>query len=345
MRIFCLDFHIGPVSDFKRILAEIRPDTEFVIWNLSFHTWVLGESPANVDVIRGAQDWFTFDSNMIQRFQERYDSFLSGFDAFFVAHAFSMLMVYEKYNKPVYCWNTCRYDLPFNFIHKNPSMLEPYNACIRRLHESGHLRGFANNLGDQAYFRLGTGVMLPLLPSLGEYAGIVHSPTTNRFLWYSDRPMPLMIPNYLAPKQRGFTWKSLGAYRGIIHIPYEISTMSLFEHYASGIPIFVPSKSFLKQMWVSGVPWQSMCAYWGSSAPACFSECQQMDFWIDRADFYNPEWMSYVYTFNSFHHLQQLLRTFQDPWYSDRMAFIQTRRNRILEGWKTCLRGVGELAQ
>lgn len=337
MRIFCLDLHIGPVRDFKTIVQSVRPDIEIVVWNLSGHMWVFGETTSSVDIISNATDWFDFDETLIQKFQDRYDSFLSEFDAFFVAHAFSTLMVYEKYNKPIYCWNTCRYDLPFNFVHKNPAMLDPYHQCIRRLHTAGLLRGFANNLADQEYIRLGTGVTLPLLPTLGDYTGIVHRPTVNKFLWYSDQPAPFMLPNLLALKQQGYSWSSLGSYRGIIHIPYEISTMSIAEHYTAGIPIFVPSKAFLKQLWVNGAPWQSMSAYWGKSAPRYFDGCHTMNFWIDRADFYNNEWMPYVYTFNSYSQLTTMLQTFRDETREKRLDWLKTRRVRVLNAWKECL--------
>ena len=42
---------------------------------------------------------------------------------------------------------------------------------------------------------------------------------------------------------RNRSWEHLYSYRGIIHIPYNISTMSIFEQKAAGIPLFFPNKS------------------------------------------------------------------------------------------------------
>ncbi|MCJ7767674.1 hypothetical protein MUP79_04735, partial [Candidatus Bathyarchaeota archaeon] len=36
--------------------------------------------------------------------------------------------------------------------------------------------------------------------------------------------------------------------KGIIHMPYECSTMSIFEQYSANVPLFFPSKSFLKEL-------------------------------------------------------------------------------------------------
>ena len=48
-----------------------------------------------------------------------------------------------------------------------------------------------------------------------------------------------------AALERGYKWQEVADYKGVIHIPYNASTMSLFEQYASNIPLFFPTLEFL----------------------------------------------------------------------------------------------------
>ena len=41
------------------------------------------------------------------------------------------------------------------------------------------------------------------------------------------------------------TYRHLAKYRGIIHVPYQISVMSIFEQYRMNIPMFFPSPELL----------------------------------------------------------------------------------------------------
>lgn len=339
MRFFNLDVHISVIADFRDILREVRPDLEIVDWSLSGHTWVFQKQPAQPDVIHQGS-WMQLRPDRIAAFQRRYDDFLGTFDGFLVGHVMPFAMLFEKYGKPIYAWNTCRYDLPFCFT-KDRSQLDAYHACLRRMHASGQLIAFASNKADQEYLRLGSGITLPCLPSLCRYTGMKHDAQKDTFFWYSGTS--------LAPASRLFTlrgapfaWSDLQRYRGIVHVPYESSTMSLCEHYTAGIPLFVPSPSLAAAWWRAGISsFQSMAAYWGGQAPAAFNPCQRPEFWIERADFYDPDNMRYVYCFDSVEHLVHLLESFDDPHREARLAWIAQRNQRVLGTWRRVLGAPG----
>ena len=148
-------------------------------------------------------------------------------------------MIYESYDKPVFAWNTCRYDLPFCWS-SNDEMMGFYNETIRRMLSNGQLNLVANNKADQDYFELGVGTKINLVPSLCSYTNASHVPKSDFFYWYSlDVDPPC---NALLKKRSGaFTWDELSSYKAVIHVPYEISTMSLYEQYTAGIPLIVPT--------------------------------------------------------------------------------------------------------
>jgi hypothetical protein len=118
------------------------------------------------------------------------------------------------------------------------------------------------------------------------------------------------LPNHplVTPKKDigVFDWSLLGQFKGIIHFPYEISTMSMFEHFSGGLPMFFPSKEYLKANPVL----QTLAAYW-SPLPSDMKEVENLADWIDRADFYTVFKSPNVRYFDSIPHLFSLLETFQ----------------------------------
>ena len=117
MKYFNLDLHISVIADIKNVIHSINPSIEIVNWSLSGHTWVFNK---RIDAIKYINEhtWKYLNLHMIKEFQNHYDSFLSQFDGFIVAHPNSFVLLYEKYNKPIIMVNSCRYDMPFCFNKK-----------------------------------------------------------------------------------------------------------------------------------------------------------------------------------------------------------------------------------
>jgi hypothetical protein len=174
------------------------------------------------------------------------------------------------------------------------------------------------------------------IPSLCLYTGMnwSRSPTTPSFLLYSNESA---IPTHPLITKRSslgrFQWDTLMKFRGIIHIPYEASTMSIFEHISSKIPMFFPTKRFLKEMWTSGAA-NCQCDYWRviekGETPAYLAETRSFDFWIERADYYALE--GYYY-FDSIPQLFEMISDFNDPLYELRSSFVDNRKSSVYSGW------------
>lgn len=328
MKLFALDLHISVIADIKDILK----DHEITEWSLSGHNWVFGRQPANPDVINRS-NWKELTPDRIRAFQDRYDSFLSQFDGFIVGYATSYCMLYEKYDKPIFGVTACRYDIPF-CVTKDKETREQYHTCLQRMLEKKQLHIVANNKADQEYFRLGTGFTIPILPSLCRYTGMKHNPVHPTFMWYSDA---VDMPKHplITARPEVFEWSDLCTYRGIIHLPYEVSTMSMYEQYQAGIPMFLPSKILLKMLWKTGSRWQSTSPYWDGQEPPELEPTRSMQFWIDRADFYDSDNMRGIYFYETFYDLFKMLQNFTDPLRSERLAWIAERETKTVEAWNT----------
>ena len=298
MKAFCMDVHISIIEDFKKNCPEI----EVTDWCLSGHAWVLKrqqDCPLHIN----ASTWTSFNPAMIEAFRKQYDGFLRTFDIFIVGYASCFAMIYEPYGKPVLMLNAVRYDVPFCWTN-DMVMLNAYHDCIHRLHNKNLLYILSNNRADQLYLQLGCGLKSQFLPSLCLYTGIRYAPKRDTFLVYSGKtpPHPLITQK---PNQ-SFEWSDLGTFRGMIYMPYEISTMSMFEHFSAGLPMFVPSKAF----WKTNPAIQSMSSYWGNRAPKRFDSLQDLNVWIDNSDVYTTFSSPNTHLFDSFEHLFTLLESF-----------------------------------
>ena len=325
MKAFCMDVHISIIEDFKKTC----PTVEVTDWCLSGHAWVLNR-PQDTPEYINAMTWRGLTPSRIRSFQLQYDTFLRTFDFFVVGYASCFAMIYEPYGKPIIMINAVRYDVPFCWSHDH-RMLDTYNACLRRLNSDKRLWIVSNNKADQLYLQLGCGLSSHFIPSLCLYTGIRYAPTRDTFLVYSGSTPshPLVTQKSTTP----FAWSDLGTFRGIIHIPYEISTMSMFEHFSAGLPLFVPSKAF----WRSTPAIQSMSAYWGDRAPERFAPLRSPADWIELSDVYTTFTSPNTHLFDSFDHLFHLLETFS---YVDTTDMLARHAETIQSKWKSIIQDV-----
>lgn len=316
MKLFNMDVHISVIADFKHLF----PEFEITEWCMSGHAWVFGKKAISPKYINSST-WRDLDETMIANFQREYDSFLRTFDGFICGHPNGFIPIFEKYGKPIIMINSCRYDLPFCWSNNN-RMLQAYKDCLRRLQTKGLLFPVSNNKADQEYTRLGCGIQTMHIPSLCAYTGITYKPTRTTFLgWGSFPPNPLITPK--SALGRPYKWSDISHFKGVIVIPYEISTMSMFEFFSGGMPLFFPSKHMIKDI-------QSVSAYWGRHLPNELASFSDKTKWLDLADFYQVFLSPNVYIYDSFEHLIQLLRTF--VWKDDRDVLERYKRN-IRASW------------
>jgi hypothetical protein len=121
-------------------------------------------------------------------------------------------------------------------------------------------------------------------------------------------------------------------FKGIIHIPYEASTMSIFEQISSCIPLFFPTKEFLYKLWNSEEQ-HSGVNYW-INPPEYLHPTSDYKFWIEKADYYSIDG---AYYFNSFEELFNMIESFDDIFYKKRLEFIKQRKQNVLEAYRNIL--------
>jgi hypothetical protein len=309
--------------------------------------WVFNKPTSNVDIIN--QDtWKNINDELIEKFYIKYYDFLSQFDGFVVTHTPVFCLLYEKFNKPIILINSCRYEQPFSWTN-NVYMWNQLNLRLWNMYEKKQLIVVSNNKADKEYLKLGTAIDSILIPSLCLYTKLKYNPKNDICVIYNNNNINIPENNKLKHKtsvlKNNYSWENLYSFKGIVHMPYEISTMSLFEQYSANIPLFFPSKNLLKNLIIyKNYYFQSrynkihnLNNKYHPNLINALDDMSWINFWIDNADYYDNN-MKYIIYFNSFDELNYLINTLDFNKISNDMKEHNTERiNDSFEKWKNII--------
>lgn len=328
LKLFNLDLHISVIEDIKDICKRLFSDkVEITNWSISEHNWVFDKPTPPIETIT-AKNWKTFSHQHIQAFHQAYDDWMSTFDGFVVTHTPVFAMLFEKYKKPILIVNTCRFDQPFCWF-KNSLMEQALVETLHRLTSSGQATIISNNYADQWYLQRKTNLPSNVLPSLCLYTKSRHDPTKDTFVYYGDKTLKPDVKLLEDRPSKGYSWQDLFSYRGIIHSPYEMSTMSIFEQYWAGVPLWFPTKEFYKDCICEAK--MEFASPYDLGEDELISE-PELDQWLALADFYR---LPYIHYYGSYEDLEHQLVTYEDTTNEEGLIFLEQTINHVLSHWRT----------
>jgi hypothetical protein len=324
--VFNLDLHVGVIADVRTQL-EAR-GLSLADWTLSESSWVAGREREPVAIVN-ERTVYSFGPRLAGRFRRVYGSYLRSFRGFVAIYPPAFELLYEGLGRPVLAIAATRYEWPFT--HHGPSW-DWLDDSLRRGVDEGWLTLAANNLADRDYLASYTGLEPVHVPSACTYTGLTYTGGQPETL-ISTRPelaeeIAAQVDNRALPMHfaltQGYSRADLYDRRALVFIPYNVSIMALSEHYTACVPIYVPDRAFLKQLMKEHpnevLSSLSFCQVTGRPpAPRPgrpdlndVRDPQVVDWYLDRADFYDTEWMPHIRRFESWSHLAHLLDT-DDP--------------------------------
>ncbi len=277
-RALAVDMHMVPM-DAQAILAAFNVHVDFyftsdvadLLMN-AYHTRFF-EFEHTRDIL--GRDWSQpLSAELVAHVRAaRYKFVITG-------HTLYTTLVFAQLGLPMLHINSTRYA---NAFGTHPVAADHIHRAVTDLLRSGRLTIFHNNRVDEAYFnwyfpwfrRASPGRCLHV-PSLCEYGPRLRLRTPEgrrRYMFWDPRNQTLDgASTYLSG-----LWRSLkallgdridrthevkggrphipdgfqDAYAAIIHVPYNASTMSMFEQSRAGIPTWVPSQRLLEMLWNS----------------------------------------------------------------------------------------------
>ena len=328
--LFGMDHHHAVLWDIKQTLRPLGIYLDF-IWLCDgrppVNEAIPGEAPpfkSSLDIYRSPVDK-VLDSEFKERLKANYKGIMT-------SHSLVTAFRLREVELPQIHINSTRFGNDWISDSQKHSLL--VNA-LQEMLRTNKLRVIHNNKGDLLYFHQ----FFPytnhdecVIPSICENAMRKRFHTVNpmKFLIWDTRQVLLQQTKSPFMKELYFTCKEvseasfdsqavllaeaktylpegyLDHYTAVIHIPYNISTMSIFQQVTANIPIWVPSRSLLKRLWMdpdecNELSWTVFSK--GSEEKASFLDQvrnpESLDCWLSSADFYDSSLSHCIFTFDS----------------------------------------------
>ena len=329
MKFFNLDMHISIVHDVKTIFQNLNHSIDST--NLSSHTWVNGEKPGKNKVVN-RKNWTTINQKMCDDFYRKYKKQLKDYDGFVHSYPPAFALLFEKFEKPIITIACTRFDFPVEAENLNWLV-----TGLRRLYYNGQLTPVANNLLDKHYCEEWLEFQWMHIHSLCDYIEVRYRPERNQFISWSRTTTQLIRSDLLDKSfsnNEKYDRTTISRYLGVIHIPYNLSIMSAFEHYYQAIPLFFPSQTFQKNLLRNNQDVLGEVIF--QNSPLTFSPDL-----IKLADWYDASNMPFVTFFESFEHLNDLLVSSNLSEISESMReFNLTRKANVYSKWTSILENI-----
>lgn len=337
MKFFNIDLHISVIADISQILENLGHSVD--INYLSNHAWVFGKSPNNSFCIN-QNNWMKIDKNMCDEFYNQNKDRLADYDGFIVTHIPALSLLYEKFDKPIIFVASTRYEYPFT---NDANRWKWFNEYINK---NKNIIPIANNLYDKWYCEQFLDIEFEYIPSLCEYTNSKHNFKKNLSLLYS-RKINISDSEIVNKESIGrYTWDNISEYKSIIHIPYNVSTMSILEQYTSNIPMFFPSKNLLfeltkKKLTLTEASYTQVFGLINKSVvdykdvdPNDTNSDSIIHKLIELSDFYNDN-MKYVSYFDDPQDLKNKINNLDSKDISEKMRkHNEIRKETVYNSWK-----------
>jgi hypothetical protein len=376
LRLFGLDHHHAVLWDVKEICRPLGVTVDFA-WLSDGRPPVNEAIPMEVPGFRNSLDIYkpAVDQALTPEFLSWFQS--QHYDGIVTSHSLVTCYRLKELNLPHIHVNSTRFG---NEWIQNPERHSHLVNTLQTLLKQDRLYVVHNNKGDKDYFRQFVSTIQPhqelVVPSLCESPLRLRlkPPATPKFLLWDPRQLLLqpdksvfMREIYVHLKKAlGDAFESqailmtnarsylpegyLDDYTAVIHIPYNVSTMSMFQHVRSNIPIWVPSKELLQKLWTD--PKEPNELSWTVFAPGTETTASPLDQardprvikrWIDTADFYNPEVLPLALPFDSLEDLTTKLTTTDYQTLMDASERTQqAKREDIVFAWEQVLQGLNK---
>lgn len=371
LKLFGLDHHHAVLWDVKKIMRLLGVQLDFV-WLCDGRPSVNEAMPCQIPSFLSSLDIYKPDPDCILSEETKQFILEENYDAIITSHSLVTCFRLKDLDLPMLHVNSTRFG---NEWIQTPSRHQKLVTAIQGLLHTNRLRLIHNNQGDKAYLHQFFPTIQPnqevVIPSLCEHLQRVRltAPTPIKLLLWDPRQSllrpdgsPFMKTLYLKCKEAwGDAFESqailmakaksflpegyLDSYSAVIHIPYNVSTMSMFEHARANIPIWIPSKRLLASILAN--PKEPNELSWTSFAPGSEQSASPLDNcrdpqviqqWLKAADFYNP---SVLPCANQFDSVEELL---QKGFQTDYTTLVETSqsqqqqtRENIVFAWEQVL--------
>jgi len=328
MIFFNIDLHVAVIADIRNIFSRLGHTV--IDKSLSDYTFAFGRRMDAVDVIN-KKNWKYLDEKMCNDFYDAYKDRLKDYDGFICTYPPSFSLLYEKFNKPIIIQAPIRFEVPFQ---NDPVRHNRFLDYLKNGIDNKQIIPICNSLYEKKYCERFTEREWNLIPNICDYTGIDYT-GGEKYIVYNhfdvgfSHSMVVGKKHYLGKR---YKWSAFNSVKGVIHFPYNVSTMSIYEQYTGNVPLLFPSLKFNMDLYKQGLTMSDIS--WNKN------KLDSVE-WIGLSDFYNSEWMPHIQCFDSLDDLSEKVETLDTERVSGLMReFNVIRKNRIYNKWTDVLNGL-----
>lgn len=331
MKFYNLDQHISVNSDVQYIFKKLGHELD--IDSISGHSWVIGRERKHIPLVEN-NIGSIIQKELWSEYYRQNPQF-EDYDGFVVTYPPIFAMLYAKYRKPIILHIPIRYDYPYT---DDDVSIGTFNRFLSR----NNVIVCANNMLDKKYFEARTKTNCIYIPSVCEYTGMKWNPTREEFLIYDGSRLVQMENVVNRHDMNNHKWSDIERFKGIIHFPYQFSTMSFFEQYTAGIPLFYPSKRFLMNLYRSGFPVLDQC-FWTRTQHDGYGY-ETMGDHLQYADYYNVEMFPHVIQFDGLAELEEKMYDDKFLQWTHEAMIADNKKNQkmVYDSWYSILEALSK---
>jgi hypothetical protein len=330
LNFYNLDMHISIIHDVKTILGNLGHNVDSD--NLSYHASINGEKTTANKVIN-RKNFDRIDDKVCEKFYKKYRKKLAHYDAFIHSYPPVFALLFERFEKPIITIACTRFDYPVA-----PFRFDWYVNKLQSMQKSGQLIPIANNLLDKKICEQHLSFEWKHISSLCSYMTTRYQPKKNSFaLWTRSELTPANLSASLDPDftiTQGYNRDSISNFKGVVHLPYNLSIMSAFEQYYQNIPLFFPSEQLQKELYVGREDMLGEILFSNSSV---IFESE----WVGLADWYDQSNMSDITYFDSLDSIDEKINSVDLDEISSKMRKQNHKREqKIVNEWENLVRSI-----
>lgn len=378
IKLFGMDHHHAVLWDVKQILRPLGVKLDFV-WLSDGRPAINEAIPSEIPGFKNSLDIYRKPINEGLSAESKQWIQQKKYDGIVTSHSLVTCFRLKELGLPMIHVNSTRFG---NDWIQDPQKHKVLVDSIQELFQTNRLHIVHNNLGEEHYFHQYFPSLSPCqeiwIPSLCESLLRLRekSPAVPKILIWDTRQVllkencsPFMKELYFKLKERhGDSIDSqallmaaskaylpegyLDSYSAVIHIPYNISTMSMFQQGRANIPIWVPTPRLLAKLWEDEKEPNEIS--WTVFVPGSQVNASTMDNvrkpeviqqWLQYADFYNSDILPLVYQFDSIEELvEKVLVTDYQSAIQKTEEKQQAQRENIVFAWEQVIQCLNEKA-
>ena len=358
--VWTMDYSTEPLETVKHLASST--DLRFVDKSLASSCQLTRTCAKNLRII-SKKNGLDLTADLIKSFHEEYESDveMNLVTHFLCINPPSMCEIYIPFGRPIVVYINNRYEQ----TRYSSSQWKNWNKVLATIAADRRNLIIASNRYDARYLQYFTGIDPPVIPLQCGYSNFSYQPTVVRVVFFPT-PFPT-FDEYFVGKMKAHLGNSslphtfltsdspsiLASSQLVVHIPYKISSNALCQHYASNIPIFIPTIDLLIQ-WhhdfgiLDMLTWNSVRSLMGEvsdrspigAAPGIFNipdpnqtrNITSLKYWLPLSPFYR---LANLVHFDSFSHLISEIEKLDLDKISKKMAATNKKiKNFATKQWR-----------